>query len=216
MVATISHSLKGHEDIIASGVKAFLDVGNSLMAIRDERLYAKEYDTFEDYCSKRWGFKKTYAYQLIESAVVIRDLDSANGGRRDAVFPENERQARAVAESAPDAKTRAVVWKAAVESAPKGEDGKPRVTAQVVKKAAAAIVGPRKTNGHTPSKQPPHPAPEPAPSISVEDTASSGIPIWEHVFASIREQVQAFSDRGKKFRENAANDLRKLAEEFSS
>jgi hypothetical protein len=135
----IKRSLEQHEEIIESGVKSFIDVGNSLAAIRDNKLYPEEHKTFEAYCKSRWGFAKAHAYRLIESAVVVSDL-SPNGGQN-GQLPANERQARALAESAPDAKTRAVVWKAAVESAPKGADGKPNVTAAVVNKAAAAIVG---------------------------------------------------------------------------
>lgn len=134
----IKRSLAGHEEIIAAGVKSFIDVGNSLMAIRDEKLYAKEHDTFEEYCSKRWGFAKSRAYQYIESAVVVRDLSTIVDTKTD-VFPENEAQARAIAGAAPDAKTRAVVWKAAVRSAPKDDKGKPHVTASLVNKAAVAL-----------------------------------------------------------------------------
>lgn len=176
MAALVKRSLKAHEEIIEAGIKSFIDVGQSLMAIRDERLYEKSYDSFEQYCQKRWGFKKSYAYDLIESAVVVHDLSAIADTKTD-FFPQNESQARAVADAAPDAKTRAVVWEAAVESAPRGEDGKPRVTAAVVKKAAAAITGkgkpkPHRSNGHAeqplpiperePGEDPPEPQHDPA------------------------------------------------------
>lgn len=150
MATLIKRSLEQHEEIIESGVKSFIDVGRSLMAIRDDKLYPKEFDTFDAYCKKRWGFAKSQAYRLIESSVVVSDLSpigdtgSKKSGDKLQIVPENEAQARAVAESAPDAKTRATVWKAAVASAPKDESGKPVVTAAVVKKAAESIVGPSK------------------------------------------------------------------------
>lgn len=156
MATLIKRSLEQHEEIIESGVKSFIDVGRSLMAIRDEKLYPQEFKTFEAYCSKRWGFAKSHAYRLIESSVVVRDL-SPNGGQNGTV-PDNERQARALAEAAPDAKTREVVWKAAVASAPKDATGKPKVTAAVVKKAAAAVTG---KNGKAPSNGRHRPLPIP-------------------------------------------------------
>ncbi len=138
----IKRSLEQHEEIIEAGVKSFIDVGRSLLAIRDGELYKKDHDTFESYCSKRWGFSRPRAYQLIESSVVVSDL-STNGrhgnSKNMGVLPENERQARALAESAPDAKTREAIWTASVESAPKKEDGTPNVTAAVVKKAAESL-----------------------------------------------------------------------------
>ncbi len=143
----IKRTLAQHEEIIAAAVNSFLDVGRSLMAIRDERLWEKEHESFEAYCKTRWGFAKARAYQLIESAVVVSDL-STTGGNRPA--PENERQVRAIADAAPDAKTRAVVWEAAVESAPKDAQGNSRITAAVVRKAAAGVNGARSSrrNGH--------------------------------------------------------------------
>lgn len=144
-----ARSLKEHEEIIESGVKSFIDVGMSLMAIRDERLYRETHSTFEDYCRERWGFTKTHACRLIESAKVVSDLSpigDKNTPSSQASLPQNEAQARAVAESAPDAKTRAKVWEAAVASAPKSDDGKPKVTAAVVKKIAATIVSENKNS----------------------------------------------------------------------
>lgn len=158
MAALIKRSLEQHEEIIESGVKSFIDVGRSLMAIRDEKLWQKDHDSFDSYCKTRWNFAKSHAYRMIESAVVVDDL-SPNGGK--SPVPENERQARALAESAPDAKTRETVWKAAVASAPKGANGKPNVTAAVVKKAAAAVTG--KASAPPSTKENPLPIPEREP-----------------------------------------------------
>ena len=53
MAALIKRSLEQHEEIIESGVKAFIDVGNSLAAIKLEKLYPKEFDSFDRYV---WQF----------------------------------------------------------------------------------------------------------------------------------------------------------------
>ena len=154
MGTAIKRSLQHHEDIIEAGVRSFIDVGRSLMAIRDEELYKENHDTFESYCKSRWGFTRQRAYQYIESTVAVEDLSrildiktdkSSENGEES--LPKNEGQAKALIEAAPDAKTRAVLWKAATKSAPKDKGGKPRITAAVVKKAAEAmgIKRPRKS-----------------------------------------------------------------------
>lgn len=158
----IVRSLQGHEDIIESGLRFFVDVGVSLMAIRDEKLYAPNHETFEAYCKIRWGFAKSHAYRLIESACVVNTISDetspigdtkthSSSGKSQNVVPTNESQARAVAESSDDPKTRAKVWAAAVESAPKDSAGKPKVTAAVVKKAAEKIV-PKKPAAEPPKE----------------------------------------------------------------
>ena len=163
----IIRSLKRHEEIIESGMKSFMDVGNSLLAIQTEKLYPDEHKSFDAYCKARWGFARAYAYRLMESSVVLRDLRMSPIGDR--LLPENEAQARAVADSASDAKTRANVWKAAVDSAPKGKDGKPRVTAAIVKKVAAELVVNR-ADGKPAKVDPPKSNPEPALPIVGTDT----------------------------------------------
>lgn len=182
MGAVLKRSLQHHEEIIEAGVKSFLDVGRSLMAIRDEELYRDDFDTFEAYCKKRWNFSKPRAYQLIESAVVISDLkESTIVDTKTDILPRNEGQARALADVAPDAKTRAVVWKAAAESAPKDADGKPRITASIVKKAAESI-GVRKPKKNKPKpkvhesngRQPGEDEPEPEHELPLD---KSGNPV---------------------------------------
>ncbi len=145
MTAVIKRSLQGHEDIIESGMKSFVDVGTSLLAIKTEKLYPE--DTFEAYCKRRWSFTRDYAYKLIDSASVVTDLNTIvytetknSGGKSQKVLPENEAQARAIADATDDAKIRQRIWTTALETAPKGDDGKPIITAKHVKKTAEAIV----------------------------------------------------------------------------
>ena len=42
------------EDVINRGLATFVEVGNALLRIRDERLYRAEFGTFEAYCRQRW------------------------------------------------------------------------------------------------------------------------------------------------------------------
>jgi len=54
--AVIFESLSELETIIDRGKQVFAEVGTALMKIRINRLYQSEYDTFDEYCQKHWGF----------------------------------------------------------------------------------------------------------------------------------------------------------------
>ncbi|MEO2014449.1 MAG: hypothetical protein ABGZ53_08740, partial [Fuerstiella sp.] len=43
------------EETIQAGQKAFFEVGAALKEIRDSRFYRDEFNTFEEYCQKRWS-----------------------------------------------------------------------------------------------------------------------------------------------------------------
>jgi hypothetical protein len=64
------------EQTIEAGRKTFVEVGLALAEIRDSRLYRDEFNSFEEYCKNKWGFKKSYAYQLIESANVAESVSA--------------------------------------------------------------------------------------------------------------------------------------------
>lgn len=80
------------ERVIETGLATFQAVGEALATIRDERLYAPDYESFEAYCAARWGFKRSRASQFILAA------NTAN--RLSTIVDEplaNEGQARALA-----------------------------------------------------------------------------------------------------------------------
>ena len=47
--------------------RSFLEVGMTLKEIRDKRLYRQQYDTFEEYCARRWELSRPRSYQLCEA-----------------------------------------------------------------------------------------------------------------------------------------------------
>lgn len=108
-----TNRLQECERVIERGLKTFVDVGNALLEIRDSRLYRADYSTFEDYCRERWGFNRTYAFYMIESAKVITNLNVHNCEQ---VLPVNESQARPLVSLEPDLQIEA--WQRAVETAP--------------------------------------------------------------------------------------------------
>jgi hypothetical protein len=61
------------ERIVERGLATFVEVGDALLAIRDERLYRPL--TWEQYCRDRWGFGKNYADKQIRAANEARKLE---------------------------------------------------------------------------------------------------------------------------------------------
>jgi hypothetical protein len=113
------------EQTIEAGRKTFVEVGLALAEIRDARLYRSDFDTFEAYCQKKWGFTKTYANNLIAGADVVKQLPE-----KLTTIVVSEGQARELAKV--PAEKRVEVLKAAQESGP--------VTAKTIHEAAAVIV----------------------------------------------------------------------------
>lgn len=126
------------ETTIESGLQSFIEVGNALAAIRDRKLYTDVHETFEGYCKSRWGFAKSHAYRLIDSAKVVKNLSPMG----DIPPPTNERVARELAEIE-DENKQADVWSKAVETAPKDKSGQPKITAAHVAKVRDEVLGPQ-------------------------------------------------------------------------
>ena len=101
------------ERTIARGLKSFLSVGLALKDIRDKQLYRQQYDTFEEYCIRRWDFSRPRAYELCAASEVMADL-SANADIP--MLPENEFQTRPLTRLKDPAQRRRA-WQTAVRLA---------------------------------------------------------------------------------------------------
>ena len=125
-------SLSDLEAVIERGLGSFVEVGEALMTIRDDRLYRQQHDTFEAYCRERWGFGRTYAHRVIEAAEVTSMLPMGNK-------PTTERQARALkpVKDEPDAMADAM------QRAADATDGKP--TAEAIAEAVTEIIAEKQT-----------------------------------------------------------------------
>jgi len=108
---TFCERLEQCEAVIERGLQTFVDVGNALLEIRDNRLYRSDYSTFEDYCRERWGFSKRYANYQIEAAKTM-----ANLGTIVPILPATETQARPLTSLQPEQQREA--WRYVVENAP--------------------------------------------------------------------------------------------------
>ncbi len=132
LTATEAAQFEACETTIKAGLETFYEVGNALLAIRDARLYRRDFATFEDYCRQRWGMVASRARQLIGAAGVAMNLQGVTS-----VTLSNEAQARALAPLSSD-KLQQVVWTLAVNTAPV-VDGKPQITAPHIKNAAYTV-----------------------------------------------------------------------------
>src|SRR5438105_4240737 len=112
------------EGIIATRLKAFFEVGEALIKIKEGKLYRALSSTFEEYCRKRWNFSRIHAHRLLHAAEVRTTLMSLQAS----ALPENERQVRPLEGLQPKAAEKA--WLKALELA----DGK-KITGKIVEKA---------------------------------------------------------------------------------
>ena len=116
------------EEAIERGLATFIEVGTMLFEIRENRYYRATHATFEDYCQKRWGWRRDYADKQIRAAQVVLSLHT----NVCELIPENEAQARELTALPPT--LQAPAWEAAVEKA-NGE----QPTQAMVKAAVAEI-----------------------------------------------------------------------------
>ena len=75
----VSHrSLADLEKVIHEGELAYVEVGKALQEIQKRKLYKDKdkYNTFEEYCEKRWGFCRQTAYEYMNAAAVAANVSS--------------------------------------------------------------------------------------------------------------------------------------------
>jgi len=170
----VSHLVVGDlaacEAVIERGLATFVEVGEALLVIRDERLYRESHATFEDYCRERWSLSRARAYQLIGAAEVVSTVVD-NG----LPAPMTERQARELAR-VPEPE-RADVWREALERT----EGKP--TAAAVREIA-----------HPSTRS--EPEPEPVAESTIEDYVESGAAVRR---ARLRHDLMSWLRRAQVF-----------------
>ena len=86
-------------------------MGNALLEIQTRRLYLDDgYNTFEQYCAKRWSISRSQAYRMIQAAEVVGHL----GEDRAVPLPIHEAQTRVLARLKEPEAMRAV-WEEVVD-----------------------------------------------------------------------------------------------------
>ncbi len=166
LTSTEAKDLRKLESVIERGQKTFIEVGKALMEINQRKLYRDTHSTFPDYCREKWGFAKSRAYQLIESAKVVGNVHSC--GQIEP--PANEAQARPLAQL-PVAQ-QANAWQDVVdECKERGEPVTAAAVADVVEKYKAQAE-PYREQEQEPDEEPDGDEPGDEPGEVVEDTES--------------------------------------------
>jgi hypothetical protein len=111
------------EGIIERHKRTFVEVGNALRTIRDQRLYRATHATFEDYCRERWALGRSRSHQLVAAVNVLDNLSTAVD------MPNSEWQIRPLASLPPDQQQAA--WNTAVRTSTTGVPTGPEVAAVV-------------------------------------------------------------------------------------
>ena len=141
------------EETIRRGWQSFVEVGEALNTIHDQKLYRDRYERFEDYYRDVWQYQKSQVYRLMGAAKVVRVL-SPIGEKAAAGLPQplSEAQVRPLV-GLKDAEIKKA-WQKVTQEA-KGE----KITARLVQKQVRAIVPQAKksagTAGNNPSQDRP-------------------------------------------------------------
>jgi hypothetical protein len=62
------------ETVIERGMNTFVEVGNALAVINEQKLYRADHATFEAYCRQRWNVSRPRAYELIAAAEAVSGI----------------------------------------------------------------------------------------------------------------------------------------------
>ena len=132
---TPARDLQFYEAIVGEGLRKFAETGRALAHIRDEKLYSSSHETFEAYCVARWSLGRRRAYQLIEAARIVDNVQSI--AQEIGVAPTNDLQARALGRLPAAEQPKA--WARAVATAPEGRVTAKHVAAVVAEQAEPAM-----------------------------------------------------------------------------
>jgi hypothetical protein len=127
--ATLRHC----ENTIHRALQTFVEAGDALKTIRNQRLYREQFSSFRAYCRARWGFEAARARQFIAAADVYRDVVDVT-----AMKPINENQMRPLVRL--DTGARRLVWQKVTEHAdyPPTDDAIKEVIRELVPMEPAA------------------------------------------------------------------------------
>jgi hypothetical protein len=120
------------ETIIEKGYNTFIEVGNALFEIRNNKLYREKHSTFEEYCKQKWQIKRQRAYELMDAASIVNTLSEISDKNINEikVIPKiNIRESHAVALGKIPEEMRNVVWQKVVDD--QKESGK-TITAKTI------------------------------------------------------------------------------------
>jgi hypothetical protein len=141
--------LAQQEAVIERGLKSFIEVGEALAAIRDQRLYRATHHTFDAYLEDRWPDlgKRNYAHKLIKASRIATELGTAVPN----ATPSSEWQIRPLV-ALPTRADRLVAWEGDWERA--ASEGRSGPTAADVERAVPDLEYPSSPADDPPARAP--------------------------------------------------------------
>lgn len=121
-------------EVIASGLNSFVDVGLALSEVKQSKLYKIEFESWDGYLRGKWDMKRSYASRLIKTAPVANAIEKMlpNGNISDLKKPTSEAQVRPLLRLK-TVETQFEAWKNAHGDSPGKAPTKDEVHAAVVK-----------------------------------------------------------------------------------
>jgi hypothetical protein len=139
------------EGIIGREMGSFMAVGNSLLTIRDRRLYREGYKNFKEYCDQKWQMGRQYASRLITGSQIVANLSPRGDLCTPCeIMPINEAQVRPLTILEPAQQRE--VWEEAVKTYVVDHPGK-APTYSHVKAAVKEYLGPPPATPPAPPKK---------------------------------------------------------------
>jgi hypothetical protein len=65
--------------IIRDGRQTFIQVGLAIAEVKERKLYTQEYETFEEFCEKEYGWTARHCHGLAGAALAVKSLPPALG-----------------------------------------------------------------------------------------------------------------------------------------
>ncbi len=205
------------ESVVQKNLVGFAAAGEALTEIRDKRLYRSDFETFEEYCGKKWGLKRQRAYELMDAAEIASNLSEISDTRI--------RESHAAELKNLPAEEQREAWQEAVATAPEG-----KVTAKHVAEVVARRRGDDDDeSGKDFAANAPLRALEKAGPASLgktpkEEADSSPEKRWHLVLHDLYKLINSIRDIGgikslakswtKDGRKQAADDLREIEDKI--
>jgi site-specific DNA-methyltransferase (adenine-specific) len=70
-IVPCNSELARYEKVIAEGLTRFVEIGEALAAIKRQKLYVEDYQSWTNYTKERWGFTREHCRKLMEAAKVF-------------------------------------------------------------------------------------------------------------------------------------------------
>lgn len=149
-IARQSKKLTQLEKLIDKNIKAaWYQNGLILTKIRDEKVYQKDYPTFEDYLEKRWDFGKSRTYQIMDAASLTQKIaffgknNNSKSPLKVELLPSSETHLRPLLTDLKTDSERVKVWQKVIEDSQveKNEKGeKVKITAAYVQEKVSKFI----------------------------------------------------------------------------